>query len=230
MDNNLFIELRDLAYKQARDKGFFAGDQPEESYITAIHEELSEAFKVLNKSKVKDIVDAPWIVYIPTGGLNKPDGIYFELTDAVIRLLSYCGFMGYEQVEPDDPFETDRPYDRDDFWQVINASHSTLAYMNSINVDFDADEIEESIRCQGHLNKQTADELVKRKLAVTIERNNELRGVAIKEFIERIERFIEDSSKTEIDGVEHSLDLYDLIIEKLKYNASRPQKHGGNMV
>lgn len=222
MNNKTFIELRDIAYDAAKAKGYFTDNQPKDAYIAAIHEELSEAFRAINKAP-GNIEDAPWLTLDNVSG--KWDGIYMELVDAVIRLLSFSGYMGYELNE-DEELTTDRPYIQDDIYQVINRSHGTLSYMYNIDEDFNRAEIEESIRSQDHLSKQTQDEIISRKLAVKLERNNELRGQAIKEFIDRIERFIEESS--EDNG--NSLDLISLIEMKMSYNATRPIKHGGNKV
>lgn len=113
MTNSTLSQLIGIAYANAKEKGFFCGDQPDSAYIAAIHEELSEAFKAWNKH-------LGWIAIEP-----KPDGVYFELTDAVIRLFSFCGYKGISLHEYG--LTTDRPYCQDDLCDLINRSHLSLA-------------------------------------------------------------------------------------------------------
>ena len=113
MTNAELSQFIGIAYANAKDKGFFCDAQPDAAYIAAIHEELSEAFKAWNKH-------TGWILIEP-----KPDGIYFELTDAVIRLFSFCGYKGIQLSEYD--LETNRPYCQDDLCDLINRSHLSLA-------------------------------------------------------------------------------------------------------
>lgn len=113
MTNTELLELSGTAYHTAKSKGFFCDTQPDNAYIAAIHEELSEAFRAWNKH-------LGWATFD-----GKPDGVYFELVDAVIRVLSFCGYKGIQLVEYD--FETDRPYDKDDICDVIVRSHLAIA-------------------------------------------------------------------------------------------------------
>jgi hypothetical protein len=144
------------AYFIARSKGFYTEDRDDIEYLAAIHEELSEAFQCWNKHK-------GWLVSSP-----KPDGIYFELTDAVIRMLSFCGYKGIDLV----PYsiETDRPYTQDDLCDVIVKSHAELSqYYDAIMKDIPIDSYEEILvqRCASRV---------------------------LSRFIARIELFIEESS------------------------------------
>lgn len=113
MTNIDIINLISRAYGTAKMKGFFCDNQPDSAYIAAIHEELSEAFRAWNKHE-------GWINIEP-----KPSGVYFELTDAVIRVLSFCGYKGISIYEYS--FETDRPYCQDDLCDVIVRSHLAIA-------------------------------------------------------------------------------------------------------
>jgi NTP pyrophosphatase (non-canonical NTP hydrolase) len=107
------IYLRDTAYNIAKSKGFFLDNQDDSAYIAAIHEELSEAFQAWNKH-------LGWYSVNP-----KPDGIYFELTDAVIRTLSYCGYKGISLKEKS--FDMTREYTEDDFTDFLLKSHFDIS-------------------------------------------------------------------------------------------------------
>lgn len=113
MTNNELSHFIGLSYNNAKAKGFFCDNQPDAAYIAAIHEELSEAFKAWNKH-------LGWLVIEP-----KPDGVYFELTDAVIRVFSFCGYKGISLHEYE--LTTDRPYCQDDLCDLINRSHLAIA-------------------------------------------------------------------------------------------------------
>lgn len=113
MTNTELSQLTGIAYANAKSKGFFCDKCPDAAYIAAIHEELSEAFKAWNKHE-------GWINIEP-----KPSGVYFELTDAVIRAFSFCGYKGIQIREYG--ISTDRPYTQDDLCDVINRSHLALA-------------------------------------------------------------------------------------------------------
>lgn len=160
MDNETLLEIRDKSYLCAKNKGFFVDNCSDLEYITAIHEELSEAFRAYNKS-------LGWIIKSAEG---KPDGVYYELTDAVIRLFSYCGYKGYTLKQYN--IETDRPYDKDDLCDVILKSHLSLSqYYEMLQKDFDDD-------YQEYLANNCISNLFSR-------------------FIARIEVFIFDSSEEE---------------------------------
>ena len=132
MIDNVLNYYRDQAYRNARMKGFFADNQPDAAYVVAIHEELSEAFSDWNKHK-------GWIQIEP-----KPSGIYFELVDAVIRILSYCGYKGLELHEVE--IETDRPYLESDLCDMIAKCHIDLGqYYELLNLDA-RDEFEEQLQ------------------------------------------------------------------------------------
>lgn len=109
----LLNEYRDKAYLSARSKGFFTDNQDDAAYIVAIHEELSEAFADWNKHR-------GWLNLDP-----KPSGIYFELADAVIRVMSYCGYKGLTLHEVN--IETDRPYLKTDLCDMIAKCHLDIA-------------------------------------------------------------------------------------------------------
>lgn len=147
--------LTELAYSSAKSKGFFCDNQTDAAYIAAIHEELSEAFRAWNKHE-------GWLEFEP-----KPNGVYFELTDAVIRTLSFCGYKGIELEEYS--ITTDRPYTQDDLCDLINRSHLTLAQAaEQLERDDFIDEYEATI----------AFKLIARLLSL---------------FVARIELFIEES-------------------------------------
>lgn len=114
------IELNNFirqCYRDARLKGFYIDYLPDEAYIAAIHDELSEAFREWNKYD-------RWYDTTPTEQGTKAEGIYPELADAVIRLFSYCGYKGLSLT--DSYFETDRPYNTDDFCDFLLKSHESL--------------------------------------------------------------------------------------------------------
>jgi NTP pyrophosphatase (non-canonical NTP hydrolase) len=114
------IELNDFirqSYRNAKLKGFYIDYLPDEAYIAAIHDELSEAFREWNKYN-------RWYALMPSDQGPKAEGIYPELADAVIRLFSYCGYKGLSLK--DSYFETDRPYGTDDFCDFILKSHESL--------------------------------------------------------------------------------------------------------
>lgn len=113
MTEEILNEYCDRAYQSARVKGFFLDTQNDAAYIVAIHEELSEAFADWNKHR-------GWLHFEP-----KPAGIYFELVDAVIRTMSYCGYKGL--VLHETIIETDRPYLEDDLCDMIAKCHLDLA-------------------------------------------------------------------------------------------------------
>jgi hypothetical protein len=110
------------AYLAAKAKGFFTDNQDDAAYVVAIHDELSEAFTDWNKNR-------GWIMMEP-----KPSGVYFELTDAVIRVMSYCGYKGLALHEV--TIETDRPYLESDLCDMIAKCHLDLAqYYELLNRD-----------------------------------------------------------------------------------------------
>lgn len=132
MNTDVLLDYRDLAYKAARSKGFFGDTQDDSAYVVAIHEELSEAFSAWNKHK-------GWYIEDP-----KPDGIYFELTDTVIRILSYCGYKGLALSEKS--FETDRPYIESDLCDMIAKCHLDIAqYYELLNKEA-RDDFEEELQ------------------------------------------------------------------------------------
>lgn len=139
MIEEILNEYISKAYTIAHRKGFFTDDRDDAPYIVAIHEELSEAFSAWNKHK-------GWLSYAP-----KPDGIYFELTDAVIRVLSYCGYKGFILHEA--VIETDRPYTTDDLCDMIAKCHLDLAqYYELLNRDYrDEFEAELQLICMQNL-------------------------------------------------------------------------------
>ena len=184
MTRETLLELRDQAYKAARSKGFFMDRTDDSSYVVAIHEELSEAFCDWNKH-------LGWYITEP-----KPSGVYFELTDAVIRTLSYCGYKGLSLHAVQ--IETDRPYTADDLCDMIAKCHLDIAQYYEL------------------LHKEARDDF-EENLQVICMQN------LLSSFINRIEEFIDECS-------EGKFNLYDLIQDKLKYNATRGMKHGGNEV
>ena len=132
MTTDLLAEFSNLAYTVARKKGFFCDNQDDSAYIAAIHEELSEAFSAWNKHK-------GWYITDP-----KPDGVYFELTDAVIRILSYSGYKGFTLHEK--TLETDRPYMQDDLCDMIVKCHLDIAqYYELLNKEA-RDDFEEQLQ------------------------------------------------------------------------------------
>ena len=113
MTNSELSQFIGISYANAKAKGFFCDNQSDAAYIAAIHEELSEAFKAWNKHE-------GWLNIEP-----KPSGVYFELTDAVIRVFSFCGYKGIQLHEYG--ITTDRPYTQDDLCDLINRSHLAIA-------------------------------------------------------------------------------------------------------
>lgn len=184
MTEELLIQFRDIAYTNAKAKGFFKDNQDDSAYIAAIHEELSEAFCDWNKHH-------GWISHEP-----KPCGIYFELTDAVIRVLSYSGYKGLSLHETD--VETDRPYLQSDLCDVIVKCHLDIGQYYDL------------------FNKESRDEF-EEELQIICMQN------LLSAFIHRIEEFIAESSEEEYS-------LEQLILQKLAYNLTRENKHGGNEV
>jgi NTP pyrophosphatase (non-canonical NTP hydrolase) len=142
------------SYQAAHAKGFFTDDRDDAPYLVAIHEELSEAFSAWNKHK-------GWLAY---GA--KPDGVYFELVDAVIRVFSYCGYKGLSLHET--IIETDRPYMQDDLCDMIAKCHLDLAQYYDL------------------LNKESRDEF-EAELQVICMQN------LLSNFVARIEMFIEQT-------------------------------------
>ena len=160
MNTDVLLEYRDLAYVSARNQGFFKDKQDDSAYIVAIHEELSEAFQAWNKHK-------GWYIEEP-----KPDGIYFELTDAVIRILSYCGYKGL--VLSERTLETDRPYMECDLCDMIAKCHLDIAQYYEL------------------LNKETRDDF-EEELQIICMQN------LLSTVISRVEDFISESSDDKYD-------------------------------
>lgn len=132
MITEVLNEYSELAYTIAHSKGFFSDNRDDSAYIVAIHEELSEAFSAWNKHK-------GWYAIEP-----KPDGVYFELTDAVIRILSYSGYKGFSLQEK--TLETDRPYMQDDLCDMIAKCHLDIAqYYELLNKEA-RDDFEEQLQ------------------------------------------------------------------------------------
>lgn len=143
MTNAELSQLTGIAYANAKAKGFFCSDQSDNAYIAAIHEELSEAFKAWNKHE-------GWLVFEP-----KPNGVYFELADAVIRVMSFCAYKGLSLHEYH--LETDRPYCQDDLCDVIVRSHLAVAQAAELleRDDFrDEYEAELSLNCVENMLSQ----------------------------------------------------------------------------
>lgn len=127
--------IRDIAYRNAKSKGFYLSMQDDMSYIAAIHEELSEAFSAWNKNNFRDM--KVWYHLSP-----KPDGIYFELTDAVIRTLSFCGYKGYDLKTYNVGNEA---FTKDDLCDVICRCHAIIGqYYDVANKEY-SDEYESLI-------------------------------------------------------------------------------------
>lgn len=161
MEQCTLNNLVDKAYRGAKQNGFYCDIQDPINFVAAIHEELSEAFRCWNKHQ-------GWLTFEP-----KPDGVYFELTDAVIRMLSYCGHMGIELDMYD--IDTDRPYTQSDLIDVILRSHQELSqYYDLINTEYDEDDFRQDIR------------------------DNLISGI-MSRFIARIELFIAQASEGTLD-------------------------------
>lgn len=77
--------LVDLAYKNAKAKGFY--DTPVEfgTRIALMHEELSEALAEFRNHK-------PYALVYTEGDSTKPEGIPVELADCVIRIFDAAGY------------------------------------------------------------------------------------------------------------------------------------------
>lgn len=155
MTEELLNEYIERAYTNAKAKGFFTDNQDDAAYVVAIHEELSEAFSDWNKHR-------GWLVQNP-----KPGGVYFELTDAVIRVFSYCGYKGLTLHET--ILETDRPYLQDDLCDMIAKCHLDLAQYYEL------------------LNREARDEFE------AYLQENCMQNL-LSNFIARIEEFIDESS------------------------------------
>ena len=160
MEKTTLAQLSAEAYIAAKNKGFFVQKYSDADYIAAIHEELSEAFKDWNKHN-------GWYTEDP-----KPSGIYFELTDAVIRVLSFCGYKGISLKHYH--FSTDRKYTQDDLCDIICKSHLVLSqsYENMLKDIYDDYSEMLLYNCIGNL---------------------------FSEFIARIEKFIENTSEYDLE-------------------------------
>lgn len=165
MNNYSLTQFRDLAYDSAKENGFYTNNQDDDAYVAAIHGELSEAFDAWNKN-------IGW--YIPFVGKNKPEGVIFELVDAVIRALSYCGYKGFPLKYTD--VILDRPYLKSDLCDVILKSHLELSQYYDI------------------MNRETRDDYEYR-LLINCSSN------IFSNFISRIDRFISDTCETPMDAL-----------------------------
>lgn len=163
MTNISLAQFCERAYNSAKLKGFYTNNQSDDAYIAGIHSELSEAFDAWNKNLG---------FYIPYNGTNEPGGVIFELVDAVIRALSYCGYKGLTPKTLE--VTTDRPYVQDDLCDMILRSHLELSQYYEL------------------IGKETRDDF-EYQLVVKCSEN------IFSSFIDRIERFIVDTVNVELD-------------------------------
>lgn len=116
MTTETIERLKDYCYASAKSKGFYTEDIDDVAYIAAIHEELCEAFHDWNTRDIKE--EATWYADFEF----KPEGIYVELADAVIRTLSFCGYKGYALHG----LKVEDEWTREDFCEFICKAHVVL--------------------------------------------------------------------------------------------------------
>lgn len=179
---NNMQDLIETCYFQAKQKGFYSSWSPipDTAYLAAIHDELSEAFEEWNKR-------SNWYALDSSLDIPKLTGIYVELTDAVIRIFSYCGYKGLTLKQIN--LETDRPFTKDDFCDVILKCHADISQVYDLLVQEVCDDYHESLIIKATCNTFST-------------------------LIARVERFIFESSEEEYNLL--SLVEQKLSINKLR--------------
>lgn len=172
MTNISLTQLCERAYTNAKAKGFYIDSQSDDAYIAGIHSELSEAFDAWNKNIG---------FYVPCDGYVEPTGVIFELVDAVIRALSYCGYKGLSPKMID--IITDRPYTKDDVCDLILRSHLELSQYYEL------------------IGKETRDDY---EYALVIKCSENI----FSNFISRLDRFIVDTVNVDLEKLINIKFLY----------------------
>lgn len=117
MRNNIdWNALRDKAYQMACDHGFHDKKRSVEEAIELIHCELAEATESLRKGEAYH-----WI-----SENGKPEGVYVELVDAIIRIMDFMGEHNFKDAAPlHDPYSTTlsvMELMKETRWNLCNAS------------------------------------------------------------------------------------------------------------
>lgn len=108
--------LNDLAVRchaTALDKGWYDSDRSLGDILALVHSELSEA---LEAYRSRGDVHATWTTPRHADGsrvAHKPEGVVYELADAIIRILDYCAAEGLdigEAVRAKMQFNEGRPH------------------------------------------------------------------------------------------------------------------------
>jgi len=88
-------ELQKLTHERARAAGWYDSVRSPLEFYALVHSEISEAVEEARKPH-----DQPPIYYDPHGkDPLKPEGEAIELADAVIRILDYCEFRGFDLTQ-----------------------------------------------------------------------------------------------------------------------------------
>lgn len=88
----------------AKEKGWYDTDRTRLEYHALIHSEVSEATEAVRDGDLGMRIDA---------AKGKPEGELVELADAVIRIMDYCAYAGYDlelAIEMKHAYNTTRPY------------------------------------------------------------------------------------------------------------------------
>lgn len=75
-------------HRNAVDKGWWETDRNIGEVIALCHSELSEALEEARKGKFE--------TYYNELKPDKPEGVYVELADCMIRIMDYCGHIGID--------------------------------------------------------------------------------------------------------------------------------------
>jgi NTP pyrophosphatase (non-canonical NTP hydrolase) len=83
-------EMRDAAFKNSADKGFYAEPATLGDRLMLMVSELAEVLEEYRNHH------APTEIYYNPEKPDKPEGIPIELADTVIRIGDFCGFYGID--------------------------------------------------------------------------------------------------------------------------------------
>lgn len=91
--SDAFGEMQNRIYKMARTKGWWDEPRSIGDLLALIHSEISEALEEFRNGH------EPELVYYSGPDSNKPEGLFVELADAIIRILDMAGYYQVDLAE-----------------------------------------------------------------------------------------------------------------------------------
>lgn len=139
-------ELRDRAYKNACDKGFYSKERSDEHYLCLVITELCEAIQADRVKKRANIEKFNWFQERssdPDKMFNADFKIYIlstvedELADAVIRLLSFAGYKKKSIVVKRSDIEYEKRFNKmssKSFTEIVYQFIMLISEINGLNL------------------------------------------------------------------------------------------------